>query len=197
VNNKTRADLFTIANTRRFGITTEKGPEYTGAGSDYTDDDSDVLANFKNVASRLGTNPITVLGVYLGKHVDSINTFIKEMDKVQSLEEAINLVYQGEGIVSRLDDARNYLDILECLLWEFGLHPTLIEYIDMTDAAGMEPGPEAPDEKGQPEAVIVPITSKTTAPETDEEIEAQLEAELLADSLAPKSPFTGSHGVND
>jgi hypothetical protein len=184
VNNKTRRQIFELANARRFGITEEKGPEYSGAGSNYSADDADCLANFKNVAARIGSNPITVLGVYMLKHIDSVNTFIKELERVENLEQALDLVYAGEGIVSRLDDARNYLDILESLLWEFGLHPTLHE---ITDEAGMATGEET--------ARIIPISpapppvSTEFAPMTEEEIEAQAAPEL--------APFKGSHSLDD
>lgn len=195
MNNATRRGIFERANARRFGITEEKGPEYTGEGSDYQAEDADVLANFKNVAARIGSNPITVLGVYMLKHVDSITTFIQELEKVENLEQALELIYAGEGIISRLDDARNYLDIMEALLWEFGLHPELIEYMELTDAAGQATGDEE-----QAEVVVIPISpapppvSSEFAPETDEEIEALADLTVVEPT---NTPFKGSHSLDD
>lgn len=97
------------ANLRRQGISEDKSKEYSRG--------DDVLRNFKEVGRRLGLDPSVVACVYLNKHIDSINTFI---DKAKDLEtqELKGFMNEGEGIISRLDDARNYLDLLECILLE-------------------------------------------------------------------------------
>ena len=64
----------------------------------------DVNANFKRVGELVGLSPKIILWVYLEKQLDAIRTYLKT-GRVES-----------EPIISRLDDARNYLDILETLL---------------------------------------------------------------------------------
>jgi len=121
VNLSTKLQVVDTANRRRGAISAEKGPEYTGEGKNYAE--GDILANFKNVASTVGSSPITVAGVYANKHWDSLSTFIRDLPQVETAAEARALVERGEGIVSRLDDLRNYMDLLECLLVEYRLHP--------------------------------------------------------------------------
>lgn len=117
--------VVSAANKRRGAISDEKGPEYAGQAEAYSRDDSDVLENFKRQDKRWGhgVNGLTSAFLYFGKHLDSIETFGRELKKAGSPEEAQALVYRGEGIISRLDDARNYIDLIECLLVDAGLHP--------------------------------------------------------------------------
>lgn len=67
----------------------EKGRDYAGT--------EDVLGNFKKRAERLGLRPIKVWGLYFGKHIDAIETFVKTE----------NLT--SEPIEMRIVDAINYL----------------------------------------------------------------------------------------
>lgn len=99
---------------RRYALADAKGAEYSGAGASYRENGADVLANFKSVAERIGGTPEQVLMTYLLKHIDSINTTVRE--GAAPLPHTHNVYAAGEGIVSRMDDARNYLDLLECLL---------------------------------------------------------------------------------
>lgn len=48
-------------------------------GHDYAGDD-DALANFKEQAAELGLTPEQVWGVFAGKHVKAVHTFIREGD---------------------------------------------------------------------------------------------------------------------
>lgn len=97
------------ANLRRQKISEDKSAEYSRG--------EDVLRNFKSVGNRLGLDPFVVAAVYLNKHIDSINTFIDKAADLDS-DNLTALMHEGEGIISRLDDARNYLDLLECILLE-------------------------------------------------------------------------------
>lgn len=120
--------LMQMANVRRGAISDEKGPEYTGEADRYAEEGADVLANFKRQDVRWGfnTHGLSSAFVYFGKHLDSIETFGREVRKlieIQDWDGAARLVEQGEGIISRLDDARNYLDLIECLLWDATIHP--------------------------------------------------------------------------
>lgn len=103
-------EVYLEADLRRRQITVEKSAEYTN-------ESEDVLRNFKAIAERLGVHPLLVLAVYMNKHLDSVNTFIKRVHASPSAEFP-DLVQAGEGIISRLDDARNYLDLAECLVIE-------------------------------------------------------------------------------
>lgn len=76
-----------------------KRVEYTGASAD-------VLTNFKRIASRLGLSPLQVWSVYFNKHVDSVNTYVKGIDKV------------SETMDSRFADMLNYLFLGMALIIE-------------------------------------------------------------------------------
>ena len=110
---------------RRNKISNEKAAEYTRTGDHYGDKSVDVLANFKRVGEQLGLNPITVAGVYTLKQCDSIVTFINKLEQMdgKSVDEVMALVNEGEGIISRLDDLRNYADLVECILVDLEIHP--------------------------------------------------------------------------
>ncbi len=74
-------------------------------GKDYSNSD-DQNSNFKRLSQKLNLSPETILWVYLTKHLDSIETFIRE-GKVAS-----------EPIDSRIIDSVNYLLILHSLINE-------------------------------------------------------------------------------
>lgn len=90
--------LENIQNLRR-----SKGREY--ANSD------DQLANFKRLAGRIALTPEAVLLVYLTKHLDSIDHFVKDIAKHNGAPANLS-----EPIEGRIDDAINYLILLKGLL---------------------------------------------------------------------------------
>ena len=73
-------------------------------GADYTGGNADRLHNFKDNAKILDIDPETVWAVYFMKHIAAIMTYVKD-GKVQS-----------ENITGRIDDAINYLYLLEGLI---------------------------------------------------------------------------------
>lgn len=75
-------------------------------GADYTRKDPDRLANFKNNAKGIGITAMQVWAVYFMKHIDAIMTYV-QTGKVES-----------EAITGRLDDAHNYLYLLEAMIDE-------------------------------------------------------------------------------
>lgn len=80
-------------------LSASKGLEYSGG--------VDRLANFKEQAKILGfASPIQVLGVYLNKHLGSINKFIA------------GGTASSEPIEGRIDDAILYLVLLKALISE-------------------------------------------------------------------------------
>ena len=80
-------------------LSASKGLEYSG--------ETDRLANFKDQAKLLGfASPIQVLGVYLNKHLGSINKFIA------------GGTASSEPIEGRIDDAILYLVLLKALISE-------------------------------------------------------------------------------
>lgn len=128
MNHSDRRLVETNACTRRYGIADEKGAEYSGKGSTYKESGADTLANFKRVGERRGISAESALMVYLDKHMDSISTAVREASAYADIAGRVGRgpgaekVYAaGEGIRGRLDDARNYLDLLECLLVDRGL----------------------------------------------------------------------------
>ena len=80
-----------------------KGGEYAGS--------EDRLANFKRGAQRVGALPDQVLWIYLSKHLDSIETYIK--DKVAGTSRP-----RSEPITGRIDDAINYLILYKAMVIE-------------------------------------------------------------------------------
>lgn len=100
------AELDTIVTTtfeecKKLLIT--KGGEYAGG--------SDRLANFKRGAGRVGVKPLTVLHIYLSKHLDAIDTYVR---KAQCEETQV----LSEPIEGRIDDAINYLLLAKALIAE-------------------------------------------------------------------------------
>jgi len=97
-----RKKIIETANKRRQSLMINKGKEYSGGNED-------INFNFIEVADRLGTRLAGtkefVCLVYLLKHQLSIEKWARD-GKLSS----------GEDIFSRLDDIRNYLDILESLI---------------------------------------------------------------------------------
>lgn len=124
MNHLTKMRILQRTDQRRNNISDEKGAEYAGQADAYKNGDADVLANFKRQSGRWDISPIHVIGIYFGKHIDSIETFVREVSKPGlTWDQKVAIAEKGEGIVSRLDDARNYLDLFECLLYEECLHP--------------------------------------------------------------------------
>jgi hypothetical protein len=90
------------ANERRTKIMRDKNVEYAGTDRGGVDCNE----NFRHVGRMLDLGPKVVCGIYMFKHVDSLATYLRTgKDSV-------------EGITSRLDDIRNYCDILESLIIE-------------------------------------------------------------------------------
>lgn len=78
-------------------LTRTKGAEYAH--------DADQLANFRRLSDRLGLPAEAVLMVYLTKHLDSVESYIREPRSGLS-----------EPIESRIDDAILYLCLLKALI---------------------------------------------------------------------------------
>ena len=75
-------------------LCSRKGADYSGA--------EDALANFKRNGCKLGVDPLIVLSVYMNKHLDAIETYIR--GKV-----AGKVPQSSEPIRERVKDAINYL----------------------------------------------------------------------------------------
>ena len=80
-------------------ILNRKGAEYAS--------DTDANANFKKRAEDIGIDPKQILWIFLSKHLDSIKSFIKKGKEISD-----------EPIAGRINDARNYLFLLSCLIEE-------------------------------------------------------------------------------
>ena len=77
-----------------------KGMEYTAG-----DLKTDRLANFYRIAKELDQDPKVVCYIYLKKHLDSIACYVKNGKE-----------YTEEKIEGRINDARNYLILLNDML---------------------------------------------------------------------------------
>lgn len=95
---KERQAVFDHAQERRMSLMVNKGKEYSKGSTD-------ALYNFKEVAQRLGLTPNQTLLVYLEKAMFSVEKWVKD-----------GQLSSGETIISRLDDVRNYCDLLEALI---------------------------------------------------------------------------------
>jgi len=104
MNYKQRKKIIEKANKRRQALMLNKGKEYSGGNKN-------INYNFEEVARRLGKRlagtPEYVCLVYFEKHLLSIEKWARD-GKLSS----------GETINSRIDDATNYLNILETLIYE-------------------------------------------------------------------------------
>lgn len=103
--------LFAEAVEQMSKLLVVKGGEYAGS--------SDRLGNFKRGTARTGCTPLQTLWVYAAKHIDSIETFIKDdaagADRVRS-----------EPIEGRIHDLMNYCVLLLALIQD-GRKPTEME----------------------------------------------------------------------
>ena len=66
-------------------------------GPEYTQEDKDMLANFKNTASRLNTTELKVWGVFFDKQISSIYAHLNNVN-----------LKKAESIESRFADIINY-----------------------------------------------------------------------------------------
>lgn len=80
-------------------LTKSKGIEYSGA--------ADRFANFNRLAKQLEIDRLVVAQVYLTKHLDAINSFIKTKETKST-----------ESIRSRFIDAINYLSLMAAMVAE-------------------------------------------------------------------------------
>ena len=74
---------------------------------EYTNNNTDVLHNFKSTANRLGTDPMMVWSVFFDKHIQAIQSHAANPD-----------MEQAEPIESRYADAMNYLQLGYALMKE-------------------------------------------------------------------------------
>jgi len=79
-------------------------------GEEYANCEEDRFNNFRSIGSRLGISPYTTLLIYLNKHVDSVNHFVRSGMSTSS----------NESILSRIQDIQNYLDLMIGMLVEDG-----------------------------------------------------------------------------
>ena len=66
-------------------------------GPEYTQEDKDILANFKNTASRLNTTELKVWGAFFDKQISSIYAHLNNVN-----------LKKAESIESRFADIINY-----------------------------------------------------------------------------------------
>jgi hypothetical protein len=96
---KRQKELFTSLIKEEMKLLEQKGAEYAS--------DTDALANFKKRAEDIGIGPKQILWIFLSKHLDSIKSYIKKGN-----------IVSNEPIEGRVQDARNYLFLLLCLIDE-------------------------------------------------------------------------------
>ena len=95
---------------------------------EYTNNNTDVLQNFKSTAKRLGTDPMTVWSIFFDKHIQAIQSHAANPD-----------MPQAEPIESRYADAMNYLQLGYALMKErIGYDPQFGTYKIVPGDAGTE-----------------------------------------------------------
>jgi len=102
-----------IEETQRFfeeclDVMNTKGQEYAGS--------EDKFANFKRLANKYNVPTEEICGIYMTKHLDSIDSFIRERragKSVMEIEAGLS-----EPISGRIMDAVNYLFILKGIVDE-------------------------------------------------------------------------------
>ncbi len=94
-----------------------KGKEYRNT------DEDEVLMNFKRGGERIGDEAITVLSIFMLKHIDSICDFIKTT-KTKGIVSANKL--SSEPIEGRIKDLINYLYLLNGLITEMSDNDTAL-----------------------------------------------------------------------
>ena len=101
---KEREKIINKAYERRARLLENKGKEYSQGNND-------INYNFREVVRRLGTakagTPFYSCGVYMEKAILSMEAWFQGKE-----------LSSGESLISRLDDIRNYIDILESLFYE-------------------------------------------------------------------------------
>ncbi len=75
-------------------------------GNEYAND-YDRLINFKRNADRLGASPLQVWAIYAFKHIDSIESYIKRLERARSMAQLDTQL--SEPIEGRFLDSINYL----------------------------------------------------------------------------------------
>ena len=119
MNNKRYAHLTETLLSSTKKVADSKRHSYTG-GSD------DVLANFKRIAERLNVDPFVILGVYLNKQVDAVNTYIKDGTLSEPFEgrivDCLNYIFlahamyveneeaSGKNVITSTEELENYAE---------------------------------------------------------------------------------------
>lgn len=99
---KDRKFLISGLYERELSIITTKGFDYSGT--------EDTLKNFKRNAEILGLTKYQVWLIYFMKHIDAICNSVKTSPTYPTVK--------SERIDDRILDARVYLGLLECLIYE-------------------------------------------------------------------------------
>ena len=102
-----------IEETKKFfeeclNVMNTKGQEYSGS--------EDKFANFKRLAKKYDVPAEEICGIFMTKHLDSINSFIRQRRAGKSVWEIE--VGLSEPISGRIKDAVNYLFILNGIIDE-------------------------------------------------------------------------------
>ncbi len=115
-------------------LTNTKGREYGGPeGADNRH------SNFDRLSTKLNIHPMKILQVFLTKHLDAIDTYVREID-------APARETYSEPIEGRIDDALLYLVLLKAMVERYRELPPLAEEPEKryTESVPSFPGYTAP-----------------------------------------------------
>lgn len=95
-----------------------------GKGREYASTD-DRLSNFKEIARTCGVSPITVLYIYMEKHMRSIASYVRH-----------GQVFSNEPISGRIRDAQLYLSLLDALILDMEKEANPQQALDLRPTVG-------------------------------------------------------------
>lgn len=78
----------------------------------------DRLGNFKRSAEFLGCTPLQVAGIFMMKHMDSLQTWVREASEAARVGGPVPSYVGSEPIEQRFVDLRNYIDLLFAIMVE-------------------------------------------------------------------------------
>lgn len=132
------------------GLNGSKGMEYA--------DDTEALRNFYRRAEEYGVDPKVVLGIFLGKHLDAIATFIRSGE------------VRSEPIEGRVHDAILYLVLLLALIEDEASDEQAIVELAGENQLALDVEPVELDSPAEPRHAVEETQPVPTLEERHEEL---------------------------
>lgn len=186
MNSKEYSMIFqeTFTDCQKLGAT--KGREYRGR-----EGEENVLANFDRLSMKLGVDPMVVIMVYLTKHLDSIDTYVRDWNK------PVRHV-MSEPIEGRINDAINYLILLKADIIRVEAEARKHRNLPKAMQQGAEKWPSADslvlnrnESAGAAKAAPSGVSTARVQEERPEKAETQLDRRLTSRDRDPDGSWRG------